>query len=142
MMRPHNAAHRTKEGLMPKYMLLIYTPVDGPPAGEQETDMAQWMEYTQGLQDAGLLVGADALHGLDSATTVRVRSGETQIVDGPFAETKEFLGGYYIIDVPDLDKALELAARVPNVHYGSTEVRPVMDLSEQPAAADPAQATA
>ena len=122
-------------------MLLIYTPVDGPPAGE-EADMAQWTQYTQSLRDADVLVGADALHGIDSATTVRVRGGETQIVDGPFAETKELLGGYYILDVPDLDKALELAARVPNIHYGSTEVRPVMDLGEQPADADAAQATA
>jgi hypothetical protein len=61
---------------------------------------------------------------------VRVRDGETQIVDGPFVETKEFLGGYYILDCPDLDTALEWAARMPNIHYGSTEVRPVLDLSQ------------
>jgi hypothetical protein len=111
-------------------MLLIYTPVDGPPAGSDPEQSAKWFEYTQALHDAGVHVAGDALQGVDTATTVRVRDGETQIVDGPFVETKEFLGGYYILDCPDLDTALEWAARMPNIHYGSTEVRPVLDLSQ------------
>ena len=119
---------------MPQYMLLIYTPVDGPQAEQR----AAWFEYTQGLQDAGVLRAGDALQGVDSATTVRVRDGQTQITDGPFAETKEFLGGYYILECPDLDTALSHAARIPNIHYGSTEVRPVLDMSaasaDEPAA--------
>jgi hypothetical protein len=118
---------------MPQYMLLIYTPTDGAPADESAAEMSAWYEYTESLRDAGLLVASDALQGVDTATTVRVRGGETQITDGPFAETKEFLGGYYVLDCPDLDTALAHAARVPNIHYGATEVRPVMDLSAMPA---------
>ncbi len=95
---------------MPQYMLLIYSPTEGGPSQEERAaQMPRWYEYTQGLQDAGVLVAGDALHGTDAATTVRVRAGETQITDGPFAETKEILGGYYIIDVPDLDTALDHA---------------------------------
>lgn len=115
---------------MPQYMLLIYTPVDGPPAGSDPEQSARWFEYTQALRDAGVHVAGDALQGVDSATTVRVRDGETQLTDGPFAESKEFLAGYYLLDCPDLDTALGWAARMPNIHYGSTEVRPVMDMSQ------------
>jgi hypothetical protein len=127
---------------MPQYMLLIYTPVDGPPIEEQAEEMSAWYEYTQSLQEAGALVAGDALQGVDVATTVRVRHGERQITDGPFAETREFLGGYYLLDCPDLDTALEHAARIPNIHYGSTEVRPVMQMSATPAQQPPAQAHA
>jgi hypothetical protein len=84
------------------------------------------MQYTQDLQESGAMVGGDALQGLDTATTVRVRETETLVTDGPFAETKEMLGGYYLIDVPDLDAALAWAAKIPSVGYGSVEVRPVM----------------
>ncbi len=128
---------------MPQYMLLIYSPTEGGPSpDERAAEMPRWYEYTQGLQDAGVLVAGDALHGTDAATTVRVRAGDTQITDGPFAETKEILGGYYIIDVPDLDTALDHASRVPNVGYGSIEVRPVLDLSDMPTPAGQAQAQA
>ena len=71
------------------------------------------------------MVSGDALHGPDAATTVRVRDGKTLVTDGPFAETKEALGGYYLVDVPDLDAALARAAKMPNIAYGSIEVRPV-----------------
>ena len=125
---------------MPQYMLLIYTPVDGPPAGTDPEQSAKWFEYTQALQDAGVHVGGEALQPVDSATTVRVRDGETQIIDGPFAETKEFLGGYYVLDCPDLDTALGWAAKIPNIHYGTTEVRPVLDLSQMMAEAAQAEA--
>jgi len=114
---------------MPQYTLLIYTPVDGPPAGTDPEQTQRWFDYTQSLIDAGVHVGGDALQGVDSATTVRVRDGETQIIDGPFVETKEYLAGYYLLDCPDLDTALGHAARMPNIHYGSVEVRPVMELS-------------
>jgi hypothetical protein len=126
---------------MPQYMLLIYTPVDGPPAGTDPEQTAKWFEYTQSLHESGVHVAGDALQPVDSATTVRVRDGETQIIDGPFAETKEFLGGYYILDCPDLDTALGWAAKMPNIHYGTTEVRPVLDLSQAMAEAAQAQAT-
>jgi hypothetical protein len=118
---------------MPQYMLLIYSPVDGPQREEQQEPMSRWYEYTETLQKAGVLLAGDALQGVDMATTVRVREGETQITDGPFAETREVLGGYYLLDCPDLDTALDHASRMPNIHYGSTEVRPVLALSDMPA---------
>jgi hypothetical protein len=112
---------------MPQYMLLIYSPSDVQPTPEQlEAEMPRWFSYTQELQDSGAMVAGDALQPVESATTVRVRDGETVISDGPFAETKEALGGYYLLDVPDLDAALAWAAKVPNAGYGSIEVRPVV----------------
>ena len=122
---------------MPNYMLLIYAPTEGGPPPEQLADqMQRWSDYTRSLQEAGVLAGAEQLHGVEAATTVRVRDGETQITDGPFAETNEFLAGYYLLDCPNLDTALEQAARVPNVHYASIEVRPVMDVEATPASED------
>jgi hypothetical protein len=113
---------------MPQYMLLIYTPVDAQPTPEQMAEMGpRWDEFTESLRDSGVFVGGDALERPDVATTVRERGGETQFTDGPFAETKEYLAGYYLIDCPDLDTALAHAARMPNVGFGSTEVRPVWD---------------
>jgi hypothetical protein len=110
-----------------QYMLLIYTPVDGGPDPEQLAgEHDRWMQYTQDLQQSGALVAGDALQGLHTATAVRVRDDETLVTDGPFAETKEMLGGYYLIDVPDLDTALGWAAKIPSVGYGSVEVRPIM----------------
>ncbi len=125
---------------MSQYMLLIYRPVDGPPAGQPEPPMEAWFEYTRSLQDAGALLHSAPLQSVESATTVRARDGETQITDGPFAETKEFLAGYYLLECPDLDAALAHAARVPNIHYGSTEVRPVMELGAVGAASQEAEA--
>ena len=126
---------------MPQYMLLIYNPVEGGPSPEEmAAQHHRWNRYTEDLKDAGLLVAGDALQGVDVATTVRVREGQAQITDGPFAETKEFLAGYYLIDAPDLDTALGWAERMPNIAYGSTEVRPIWDLSGAQAAADGAQA--
>ena len=113
---------------MPQYMLLIYQPTDNPlTAAAQQAEGPRWDEYTQGLQTAGVLVAGDALERPDVATTVRERESQTQFTDGPFAETKEFLAGYYLIDCPDLDTALDHASRMPNVSYGSVEVRPVWD---------------
>ena len=112
---------------MPQYMLLIYSPAEGGPSPEQQqAEMPRWFEYTESLRSAGVMVAGDALQPTDVATTVRVRDGETIISDGPFAETKESLGGYYILDVADLDTALQWAAKMPNIAYGSVEVRPVM----------------
>ena len=116
-----------------RYMLLLFSAADaGPAAGtpEQAAEHGKWMAYSQELVDAGAMVGGDALHGIDTATTVRVRDGQVMTTDGPFAETKELLGGYYIIDVADLDAATEWAAKIPLAPYGSVEIRPVMDMSE------------
>ncbi len=128
---------------MPQYMLLIYGPGDRTPTPEEmAAEMPRWSAYTESLQAAGVMQAGDALHPGDSATTVRVRDGETQLIDGPYAETKEILGGYYVIEVPDLDTALKHAARMPNINYGSVEVRPVVDFSAMPAPDEAARATA
>ncbi len=112
---------------MPQYMLLIYSSDDARPTdAELQAEMPKWFAYTEALQTSGALVAGDALEPVDTATTVRVRDGETILSDGPFAETKENLGGYYIVDVPDLDAALGWAAKLPNVGYGCVEVRPVV----------------
>jgi hypothetical protein len=113
-----------------RYMLLIYTndtaDREAPPE-ELERTMKEYNEYTNWLQDNGLLLAGDALQSIQTATTVRVRNGETLSTDGPFAETKEQLGGYYLIQAKDLDQALEAAARLPGAKTGSVEIRPVVD---------------
>jgi hypothetical protein len=106
--------------------LLQATPQD------REATMTAFMAYTRALREAGVLLGGNALQPSNTATIVRVRDGKTQVLDGPFADTKEQLGGYYLIDVPDLDAALAWAARCPGAAFGTIEVRPVM---ETPAAA-------
>jgi hypothetical protein len=111
---------------MPQYLLQLYTPHEPVPADDPGMDIANWRAFTKSLQDAGMFVGADRLYDTESATTVRVRDGETLITDGPFAETNEYLSGYFLLECPSLDVALEQAARVPSIHYGSVEVRPVM----------------
>jgi hypothetical protein len=113
---------------MPQYMLLLYPPVEAPPADDPGMQISRWIEYGQSLRDAGVLVADHRLDRPELATTVRVRDGETLITDGPFAETSEYLAGYYLLDCPDLDTALAHAARVPNAHYASIEVRPVLSL--------------
>jgi hypothetical protein len=118
---------------MAQYILLIYAPTEGGPSPEElEAEMPRWFAYTQELQDAGVMRAGEALHGTDAATTVRVRDGKRLTSDGPFAETKEVLGGYYVIDVPDLDAALAWAEKIPSVGYGSVEVRPVMVFDDVP----------
>jgi hypothetical protein len=117
---------------MPEYMLLLYAGEAGPEEQkERDAEMPAWIEFTEGLREAGLFVGSGRLHPVDAATTVRVRDGETEILDGPFAVTKEYLGGYYLLNCADLDEALKLAARVPIARYGSVEVRPLMELPVQ-----------
>jgi hypothetical protein len=113
-----------------KYMLLIYNepgaaPAAGTPEAAQENQ--HWMSYSQELAGSGKMIAGDPLESADTATTVRVRGGDRLTTDGPFAETKEVLGGYYLIDVAGLDEALDWAARMPNIHYGSVEVRPILD---------------
>jgi hypothetical protein len=114
---------------MPGYMLLLYAAeVEGTQRAEREAQLPLWNEVTESLRDAGLLVSSGRLHPVARATTVRVRDGEADLTDGPFAVTKEVLAGYYLLDCADLDEALEHAARLPLSRYGSVEVRPVMDV--------------
>lgn len=117
-----------------QYMLLLYSADDaGPTPGSPEhaAEMQEWFAYTEALGKAGALVSGEPLQGRETATTVRVRDGETITTDGPFAETKEILGGYYLIDVNDLDSALEWAGKIPLAPYGSVEVRPLLELPPQ-----------
>ncbi len=95
-------------------------------AEDMQNLMGAFMAYTRAMKDAGVMIAGDPLQPVSTATTVRVRSGKTQVLDGPFAESKEQLGGYYLIDVPDLDKALDWAARCPGAAVGAMEVRPVV----------------
>jgi hypothetical protein len=118
-----------------KYVLLIYDDQDVWAAmSEEESNAthAEYMAYSQELAKAGAMVGGDALQSTATATTVRVRDGQTLSTDGPFAETKEQLGGYYLIDVEHLDEALAWAAKIPSARFGSIEVRPLADMSGPP----------
>lgn len=111
-----------------KYMFLIYTeeatePVPGTP--EFEEMMGGYMAFTEEVQKKGIMERGAPLEQSDTATTVRVRDGQIHTADGPFAETKEQLGGFYILDCDNLDEALEYAAKIPGASMGSVEVRPV-----------------
>jgi hypothetical protein len=123
---------RPKEGEM-QYMLLIYGDQNGwETLSEEERGqmMQAYGSFTQELRDSGSMVVGDALQRTDTATTVRVRNDETLTTDGPFAETKEQLGGYYIVEAGSLDEAIEWASKIPGSRYGSVEVRPVMVFEE------------
>lgn len=116
-----------------KYLLLLYSSSEAGPQTEEENaaQMPRWFSYTEDLASAGVLVGGEPLQGIDTATTVRNRDGKTSHTDGPFAETKEILGGYYLIDTDNLDTALDWAAKCPLADWGSVEVRPLMELPGQ-----------
>jgi hypothetical protein len=111
-----------------RYMLLIYGQEAGPGEGVPMPDMEPWNAYTQWLIDTGVFVSGEPLAPSTAATTVRVQDGRRLATDGPFAETKEVLGGYYIVDCADLDGALEAAGRCPGATYGSIEVRPILSM--------------
>jgi hypothetical protein len=104
-------------------MLLIYSSENGAPP-EQDV-MERYGAFTKDVQDSGKLVTADRLQPAAAATTVRIRNGETHVTDGPFAETKEQLGGYYVLECENIDEALAYAAKIPAAENGSIEVRPV-----------------
>ena len=110
-----------------QYMLLIYIDptAEMPPAPDGPDQFTDWVECSKAMHDAGALVSGDGLAGVEAATSVRRRGGRRLVTDGPFAETKEHLLGFYVIDVDGLDTALDWAARLPNAHYGTVEVRPV-----------------
>jgi hypothetical protein len=107
-----------------QYMLLIYSNENGEGDGTADV-IARYGAFTQDVRDKGKLVTADRLQPSTAATTVRIRNGETLVTDGPFAETKEQLGGYYVLECDNVDEALEYAAKLPTAEYGSIEVRPV-----------------
>jgi hypothetical protein len=112
-----------------QYMLLIYDEertVQDMSEEERNAFMGEYFTYTQELRDAGAYIAGDALQPTATATTLSVRDGKTLTTDGPFAETKEQLGGYYLIEAESLDSALEWAAKIPSARIGKIEVRPVV----------------
>jgi hypothetical protein len=114
-----------------QYILMLYVNEAGWPKltkAQQEQGMAAYMAYTEALTKAGVLVGKGRLQPSSTATTVRVANGKSQVLDGPFVDAKEQLGGYYVIDVPDLDAALSWASRCPAAGHGVVEVRPLLSL--------------
>ena len=113
-----------------QYMLLIYNdPALEPAYGTPEFDemMGGFAATNARMKADGVIRSGDGLQGVETATSLRIKDGNVETMDGPFAETREHLGGYYIIDVPDLDAALSYAALIPAAHFGTIEVRPVMD---------------
>ena len=112
-----------------RYLLLIYNEeqAEMPPMEVMSAQTAAYDVFTTEIRDRGLFEAGEALHPTTSATTVRVRNGQTITTDGPFAETKEALGGFYLVNAADLDEAIELAAKIPGALNGSIEVRPIFE---------------
>jgi hypothetical protein len=112
---------------MSQYMLALYeAEADTDERAKRDAEKSIWAELDEKLREAGMLVANGRLYPPSVATTVRVRDGETEVTDGPFATTKEILVGYYVLDCADLDQALKHAASLPLARYGSVEVRPLM----------------
>ena len=116
---------------MSQYMLLVYEEeLDAGEQAERDRELPVLMELHRSLREAGLLEAVRSLHSVQSATSVRVRDGQPEITDGPFAVTKEVLAGYYVLECADLDEALEQAARLPMARWGTVEVRPIKSADE------------
>ena len=112
-----------------QYLCLIYDDEAtwaNMPEDERNAIYGEYMAFTQSIKDSGNHLAGDALQPISTATSVRVRNGETLVTDGPFAETKEQLGGYYLVEAKDVDEALKIAERIPSARYGTIEVRPVV----------------
>ena len=116
---------------MSQYLLLVYEEeVEAAEQAEREKQLPMMLQLHASLREAGLLVGVQRLRSVESATSVRVRGGEAEVTDGPFAVTKEVLAGYYVLECANLDEALEQAARLPMARWGTVEVRPVVSAEE------------
>lgn len=116
-----------------EYLLMIYSDssaFEGMSPSQQQEGMAAYGAYQQALQKSGVLRNSNRLRPAQAATTVRLKSGKTEVLNGPYAETREQLGGYFLIDVPDLDTAISWAARCPGAAHGTVEVRPVWGMGE------------
>jgi len=117
-----------------KYLCLIYQDEQGAlkvPTAEMEKAMAEYWAFTDDIQKSGHHIASNGLQPTKTATTVRVRNGKVSTTDGPFAETKEQLGGFYLIEAKDLNDAIQVAARIPSARWGSVEVRPIWE-SQRP----------
>jgi hypothetical protein len=116
-----------------KYMLLVYLDEQAMTEAEREHCYVESAQLAQALNDSGHYLDASPLHPVATATSVRVRDGRRVVTDGPFAETREQLGGYYVIDANDLDEAISIAERIPPARFGTVEIRPVMEIGGLPA---------
>jgi hypothetical protein len=117
-----------------KYLCLIYDDeklTSGMSKSESDAFMGEYFAFTKDIRTSGHYVAGEALQPVSTATTVRVRNGKVSTTDGPFAETKEQLGGFYMVDAKDLNEAIQIAARIPSARLGSIEVRPIVDFSQQ-----------
>lgn len=119
-----------------KYMMLVYIDEAGWTEPEREKCMSESVALTHELHGKGQFIAASPLHPVATATSVRVRDGKRLVTDGPFAETAEQLGGYYLIDAANLDEAIAIAARIPGARKGTIEVRPVFELPGLPRGQD------
>jgi hypothetical protein len=115
-----------------KYMLLIYLDEQALGETEREQCYGESAQLAQELHSSGQYLAANPLHPTSTATTIRVRDGKRLLTDGPFAETREQLGGYFLIDAKDLDEAIGIAARIPGARIGTVEIRPVMEVAGLP----------
>jgi hypothetical protein len=116
-----------------KYLCLIYDEekkLSAMSKADNDTMMSEYFAFTEGIRKSGHYVSGEALQPVQTATTVRIRQGKMSSTDGPFAETKEQLGGFYLISARDLDDAIQVATKIPSARYGSIEVRPVVDFSK------------
>ncbi len=117
-----------------RYLCLIYDEekkMAGMSKSDADAFMGEYNAFTEGIQKSGQYIGGEALQPVQTATTVRVRNGKVSTTDGPFAETKEQLGGYYLINARDLNEAIQVAAKIPSARLGSVEVRPIMEFDQQ-----------
>ncbi len=115
-----------------KYLCLIYDEekkLEQMPKSEGEAFMAEYFGFTEGIKKSGHYLGGNALKPVQTATTIRVRNGKVSTTDGPFAETQEQLGGYYLIEARDLNDAIQVAAKIPSARIGTVEVRPIMEFN-------------
>jgi hypothetical protein len=121
-----------------KYVCLIYSErqrIDALPKPEWDAILAEYGAFSDGIRQTGQLVAAEALQPVQAAKTLRIRHGKLSVTDGPFAETKEQLGGFFLIEARDLAEAVQVASKIPGARWGSIEVRPVMQFDQQPARA-------
>ena len=125
-----------------KYMLLIYTDENGWTDAERQNCYAESTQLCHQLFDKGQYVSASPLQSVTTATSVRVREGKRLVTDGPFAETREQLGGYFMVEARDLDEAIGIASRIPGARKGTVEIRPVLEIPNLPLVRDEAAALA
>jgi hypothetical protein len=116
-----------------RYLCIIYDEekkMAAMPKSESDAFMGEYFAFTEDIKKSGHYIGGEALQPVHTATTVRIRNGKLSTTDGPFAETKEQLGGFYLINAKDLNDALQVASRIPSARFGSVEVRPIMEFDQ------------